>query len=116
MFLQQYRTVVALASLAIGVVVAILGYLGVSNETEVAFQLPYFASAGVAALLLFGFGAALLLSVQLDRDTETIDDLERAVRQLAEEVKRLSDEVEPPRGTARRRNGHGATSEARSSR
>ena len=109
MIQRQYRLAAGFGFIGLGVVVAILGYLGVSEETEVAFQLPYFASAAVGALMLLGFGATLLLSVQLERDSETIADLEDAVRQLTEEVARLSDEVTPargaPTGNGRRRSG-----------
>ncbi|MBI4730060.1 MAG: hypothetical protein HY775_11280 [Acidobacteria bacterium] len=95
---RRYRIGLGFALAAAGVVVAIAGWMGVSNETEVAFQLPYFASAGVGALLLFGAAATLLLSAQFDRDESRVDDLERAVRGLAEEVARLADELTPARG------------------
>lgn len=94
---------VAAAVLAVAaVVVTVLGYLGVSRELEVAFQLPYLASAGVGALLLAGAAAALVLGAQLQRDTERLDDLEDSVRLLAVEVERLADLLEDrPRVRAR---------------
>jgi hypothetical protein len=82
-----------------GIIVAIIGYLGVSKETEVAFQLPYFASAGVGALLLLGFGGVLLLNAQLETDGDRLEELEEAVRQLSVEVGRLADDLTPARGT-----------------
>jgi hypothetical protein len=88
-------TAIALVLVLAGVVVAALGYLGVSRETEVAFQLPYLASAGVGALMLLGAGTALLVSGRLARDTDRFDDLEDAVRQLCVEVGRLADETTP---------------------
>jgi outer membrane murein-binding lipoprotein Lpp len=94
---QRNTTTVGLVLVAAGVVVAVLGYLGVSAETEVAFQLPYFASAGVGALMLLGAGAAMLLSGRLSRDTARLDELEEAVRQLCVEVGRLADDLAPPR-------------------
>ena len=102
MIQRSYRVAIGLTMIGAGIIVAILGYLGVSDETEVAFQLPYFASAAVAALMLLGLGSALLLSVQLDRDGETLADLEQAVRDLAAEVGRLSEQIDEPRGTVRR--------------
>ena len=90
---RQFRGAVGFALIAGGVIVGILGYLGVSRETEVAFQLPYFASAGVAALMLFGAGAAVLLSAQLERDSVRLDELEDAIRQMAEELRVYTDEV-----------------------
>lgn len=86
---------IGLGLVAAGIVVAILGYLGVSSETEVPFQLPYFASAGVGALMLLGAGAAMLISGRLARDTARLDDLEDALRQLCAEVGRLADGQAP---------------------
>ncbi len=88
---QRYRTPVALSLMGAGIVVAILGYLGVSKETEVAFQLPFFASGAVGALLLFSAGAVLLLSTQLQDDTNRLEELEDAVRAMATELSRLAD-------------------------
>lgn len=88
---QRYRAPVALSLMGAGIVVAILGYLGVSSETEVAFQLPFFASGAVGALLLFSAGAVLLLSTQLQADTDRLDELEDAVRAMAAELGRLAD-------------------------
>lgn len=88
---QRYRAPVALSLMGAGIVVAILGYLGVSSETEVAFQLPFFASGAVGALLLFSAGAVLLLSTQLQADTDRLDELEDAVRSMAAELGRLAD-------------------------
>lgn len=92
---RRYRLAVALGLVVAGIVVAVVGYLGVSRETEVAFQLPYFASAGVGALLLFGAGGVLLLGTQLERDDSRIAELEEAVRLLATELDDLADGLEP---------------------
>jgi len=43
MISTRYRVATAFTLIVAGIVVAIIGYLGVSKETEVAFQLPYFA-------------------------------------------------------------------------
>ncbi|MFA5889898.1 MAG: hypothetical protein WDA27_02915 [Actinomycetota bacterium] len=95
----RYRVTAGFGLVFAGVIVAVAGYLGVSAETQVAFQLPYFASAGVGGLMLLGFGSAMLLSAQLERDTDRVDQLEEAVRQLANEVARLADDLTPRRGT-----------------
>jgi hypothetical protein len=99
MITTRYRVATAFALIVAGIVVAIIGYLGVSKETEVAFQLPYFASAGVGALMLLGFGGILLLNSQLETDGDRLEELEDAVRQLSNEVGRLVDEMTPQRGT-----------------
>lgn len=103
MIVSRYRIPTGLSLIGAGIVVAVVGYLGVSNETEVAFQLPYFASAAVGALILMGLGSTILLSAQLERDTERIEDLTEAVRLLSEEVARLVDELSPRRGRAQMR-------------
>jgi hypothetical protein len=99
MISTRYRVATAFTLIVAGIVVAIIGYLGVSKETEVAFQLPYFASAGVGALMLLGFGGILLLNSQLETDGDRMEELEEAVRQLSNEVGRLVDELTPQRGT-----------------
>jgi hypothetical protein len=93
MIARRYRTPLALALMAAGIAVAVLGYLGVARETEVAFQLPYFASGAVGALMLLGAGAVLLLSTQLDVDTTRLDDLEEAVRSMAAELGHLTEAI-----------------------
>jgi hypothetical protein len=82
-----------------GVIVATIGYFGVSKETVVAFQLPYFASAAVGALLLFGAGATLLISAQIETDGRRAAEIETAVRMLGDEIGKLSDALTPQRGT-----------------
>jgi len=99
MISTRYRVATGFALIVTGVIVAIIGYLGVSKETEVAFQLPYFASAGVGALMLLGFGGVLLLNAQLETDGDRLEELEEAMRQLSIEVGRLADELTPARGT-----------------
>lgn len=119
---QRYRTPVALTLMGAGLLVAVLGYLGVSKETEVAFQLPYFASGAVGALLLFSAGAVLLLSTQLQVDTSRLDELEEAVRAMASELGHLAEppsappEPSPqaPRRTARARTPRSVGSKPRS--
>lgn len=90
---SQLRALYGFLLIAAGIVVAVVGYLGVSNETVVAFQLPYFASAGVGALMLLGGGSALLITAQMERDSARLDRLEEATRRMAAELGRLIDEV-----------------------
>jgi len=107
---HRARTVASFCLIGAGVVVAILGYLGVSAETEVAFQLPYLASAGVGALMLLGMGGVLLINTQLERDGERVAELEEAIRTLAAEMTRFADEMARPEGADRHPAGtHRAT-------
>jgi hypothetical protein len=91
---SQTRALVGVLLVIAGIVVAVVGYLAVSNETVVAFQLPYFASAGVGALMLMGGGSAMLIVAQMERDTSQLDQLETATRHLAEEIGRLIDDLQ----------------------
>ena len=50
---------------ALGVVVVLVGYLGVRNESDVALQIPYLLSGGLGGLALVGLGALGLLQYQL---------------------------------------------------
>lgn len=90
---SQLRALYGFLLIAAGIGVAVVGYLGVSNETVVAFQLPYFASAGVGALMLLGGGSALLITAQMERDSARLDQLEEATRRMAAELGRLIDEM-----------------------
>ena len=92
-----HRVWLGLGLIGAGVLVAIVGWFGVSGETDVAFQLPFMASAGVGALLLFGAGATALITAQLEADGERLTEIEDAIRLLAYEVGRLNDELAPPR-------------------
>ena len=47
------------------VVVVLVGYLGVRNESDVALQVPYLLSGGLGGLALVGLGALGLLQYQL---------------------------------------------------
>jgi len=52
-------------STALGIVVVLVGYLGVRNESDVALQVPYLLSGGLGGLALVGLGALGLLQYQL---------------------------------------------------
>jgi hypothetical protein len=50
---------------ALGIVVVLVGYLGVRNESDVALQIPYLLSGGLGGLALVGLGALGLIQYQL---------------------------------------------------
>jgi hypothetical protein len=52
-------------STALGIVVVLVGYLGVRNESDVALQVPFLLSGGLGGLALVGLGALGLLQYQL---------------------------------------------------
>lgn len=86
----------------LGAVAGLIGWIGVSGEDIEALQLPYLASGGVAALVLTGIGAALIISSDVRADRERAGRLEAQVLELQDLVRELSDKVERPAARRRR--------------
>jgi hypothetical protein len=99
------RQIVAWALIVAGAVAGLIGWIGVSGRDLEALQLPYLASGGVAALVLTGIGAALLISSDVRADRERQGRLEAQVLELQDLVRELSDRLEPPSRPRRRRAG-----------
>jgi hypothetical protein len=76
------RPVIGWVFVAIGVILIIVGYLGVSREALVAKQLPYLVSGGILGIALVGLGAVLLGTEDIRRDSGRLDRLERMVTDL----------------------------------
>src|SRR5690349_21985997 len=68
--------------IALGGILLLAGYLGVSREVIVARQIPYLASGGLVGLALIALGGRLLLIEDLRRDSGRLDRLERSVQEL----------------------------------
>ena len=68
--------------IAIGGILLLAGYLGVSREVIVARQIPYLVSGGLVGLALITLGGRLLLIEDLRRDSGRLDRLEKAVQEL----------------------------------
>jgi hypothetical protein len=83
---RRWRLIGGVLALAAAAVVGIVGYLRLSLEPAVNRQIPYLASAGMALVLLSAIGASLIVAEQLRADDDRLDELEAAVRQLAEAV------------------------------
>lgn len=83
---RRWRLIAGVISLASAAVVGIVGYLRLSLEPAVNRQIPYLASAGMALVLLAAIGASLIVAEQLRADDKRLDELEAAVRQLAESL------------------------------
>jgi len=77
------RLPIGFACLGLAVVVAILGYLGLSRNPDVNRQIPYLASAGMAVVILAAVGGSFIVAEQLRNDDKRIAELEEAVRLLA---------------------------------
>jgi hypothetical protein len=76
------RPVWGWALVALGFILVIIGYLGISREALVAKQLPYLISGGIGGIALVGFGAMLVGTEDLKRTQERIDHLESLVDDL----------------------------------
>src|SRR5882724_5785097 len=78
---------------ALGVVVVLVGYLGVRNESDVALQIPYLLSGGLGGLALVGLGSLGLiqyqLRVQARNNARLIEELEAWKESALAEVRRF---------------------------
>ena len=70
--------------IALGGILLLAGYLGVSREVIVARQIPYLVSGGLVGLAAITLGGRLLLIEDLRRDSGRLDRLEKAVQELHE--------------------------------
>ena len=68
--------------IALGGILLLAGYLGVSREVIVARQIPYLVSGGLIGLAAITLGGRLLLIEDLRRDSGRLDRLEKAVQEL----------------------------------
>jgi hypothetical protein len=73
----QWDRAAAWASVAIGAVVVVIGWAGVSGSALPAEQLPYIISAGIGGMFLLGLGATLWLSADLRDEWRKLDRIER---------------------------------------
>jgi hypothetical protein len=83
---------------AVGVVVVLVGYLGVRNESDVALQIPYLLSGGLGGLALVGLGALGLLQYQLRvqarNNARLIEELDAWKESALTEVRRFLEGAE----------------------
>jgi hypothetical protein len=68
--------------IAVGGLLLLSAYLGVSREVIVARQIPYLVSGGLFGLAAITLGGRLLLIEDLRRDSGRLDRLEKAVQEL----------------------------------
>ena len=78
---------------ALGIVIVLVGYLGVRNESDVALQIPFLLSGGLGGLALVGLGALGLiqyqLRVQARNNARLIEELEAWKESALAEVRRF---------------------------
>lgn len=69
---------------ALGALLMLLGYFGVSREALPAKQIPYLVSGGIGGMFLAVLGAYFLGTQELRRDSGRLDRLEQMVAELHE--------------------------------
>ncbi|MCU1692074.1 MAG: hypothetical protein JWM64_1165 [Frankiales bacterium] len=118
----QWDRATAIACTALGAILLLVGWIGVSGTPFLAEQAPYILSGGVGGVFLLGVGATLWISGDLRDEWRKLDRIESALqdgtlRFVDEDVdvptQRYDDgsyeELEAPRldlSTARMSNGH----------
>jgi hypothetical protein len=74
----------AIALIAVGAVVLVVGWIGVSGEVYPAKQLPYIISGGIGGVFILGVGALFWLSSDLRDEWTKFDRIEEALVRLAD--------------------------------
>jgi hypothetical protein len=72
----EWDRVLGFGLIALGAVLLVLGYLGVSSSPYVAEQLSYIVSGGLGGLFLLGAGATLLILADLHDEWRKLDRVE----------------------------------------
>ena len=72
----EWDRVLGFTLIALGAVLLVIGYLGVSDSPYVAEQLSYIASGGLGGLFLLGAGATLLILADLHDEWRKLDRVE----------------------------------------
>lgn len=84
--IRRWRLLSGAGLLLLSALVGLVGWLKLSDEPLLNRQVPYFASTGIAVMILAIAGGALLVAEQMRTDDRRLDELEDAVRSLAEAV------------------------------
>ena len=72
----EWDRVLGFTLIALGAVLLVLGYLGVSDSPYVSEQLSYIVSGGLGGLFLLGAGATLLILADLHDEWRKLDRVE----------------------------------------
>ena len=73
----------AVALIAFGVIVIVVGWMGVSGQAYPAKQLPFIISGGIGGMCILGLGALFWLSSDLRDEWTALDGIQEALRDLA---------------------------------
>jgi hypothetical protein len=83
---RRWRLLTGAGLLVAAAIVGIIGWLKLSDEPLLNRQVPYLASTGIAVMILAIAGGALLVAEQMRTDDRRLDEIEDAVRALADAV------------------------------
>jgi hypothetical protein len=75
----QWDRTAAIASVALGAVFLLIGWIGVSGTAYLAEQAPYIVPGGIGGVFLLGIGATLWISADLRDEWRKLDRIERAL-------------------------------------
>ena len=75
----QWDRVAAWAAVALGLLVLLLGWIGVSGTEFPSEQIPYIVSGGLLGVFLLGLGAVLWLSADLRDEWRKLDRIEQVL-------------------------------------
>jgi hypothetical protein len=78
----HWDRVLAGVALALGALLLLLGWIGVSGNSLPAEQMPYLVSAGLGGLLCVAVGATLWLSADLSDEWRKLDDIHSELKAI----------------------------------
>lgn len=76
---MQWDRAAAIVAVVAGLLALLLGWLGVSDQTLPAAQIPYLASGGLLGVFALGIAATLWLSADLRDEWRKLDDIHQAI-------------------------------------
>ena len=91
---RDWRVIAGWALVALGAVLAILGWIGVSGKDIAPLQLPYLASGSIGGLLVGAVGIGLVVGSDVRREHDRLGRIEGEVLELQALVRELRDAVD----------------------
>ena len=75
---NQWDRVGAWVAIAVGALLLVLGWLGVTNTPYTVEQIPYVVSGGLGGIFLLGVGAMLWISADLRDEWRKLEEIRQA--------------------------------------
>lgn len=91
MLKERWRAVAGWGAIALGAIILLAGWLGVSGETIVAKQLPYLISGGIGGLAAIGVGIGLIVAEDLRAQQARAGRLESELLEVRDLLRTLID-------------------------